>query len=246
MILAITIQKGGAGKTTTAAALAQAAVHRGLSCLAIDLDPQRNLSFALAADQNAGTSADLLQGVPAADLIQHTDQGVDVIPAGRDLGAVTTSKGSARRLQKALAPVTGKYDLIVIDTPGTVGELHYNALMAADYLIIPIEADIYNLTSLYQTITTARQVQQMNKRLQLAGIIVTKYDGRSSLSKQMQQGVIDAAAGEGLQYFGTVRYAVAVKEAAMNGQSLFQYAPKSNPARDYLQAFDQLRQYLNI
>ena len=148
-VITVAIQKGGTGKTTSAAILAQAAASRALQVLAIDLDPQGNLSFALGANPAAetGTAYNLLMGRPAAECIHTTAQGLDIIPADRDLAAITSGTGSARRLREALRPVREWYDLIIIDTPPTAGELQYNALMAADGLIIPLQADAYNLQS---------------------------------------------------------------------------------------------------
>ena len=240
MVLTITIQKGGTGKTTTAAALAQAAIYRGQSALAIDLDPQGNLSLALDADRTRAGAADLLQGAAAADLIQHTAQGVDCIAGSMNTGAIRPGRGSAHRLKKALQPIRGQYDWIIIDTPGAPGEPLFNALIAADGLLIPIAADLYNLDSLYQTIDTAKQIQQVNKGLQLSGIVITAYNGRSRIAQQMRQGVIDAAAAAGLPCMGVIRAAVAIPEAVANGRSLFEYAPRSNPAKDYLQLYDNL------
>ena len=103
-IFTVAIQKGGTGKTTTAAAIVQAAAYRGRSVLAVDLDPQGNLSFALAADTGKPGSFDLLEGAAPADLTQHKP-GFDIIPASWNLSTITSGRGSARRLQRALAPV---------------------------------------------------------------------------------------------------------------------------------------------
>ena len=209
MIIAVAIQKGGTAKTTTAAALTQAAVYRGRSVLAIDLDPQGNLSFCLAADTNKPGGYELLTGTTAADLAQTIRPGLDVIPASWNLSAITSGKGSARRLQRALEPIKDKYDLIIIDTPTQAGELQYNALQAADGLIIPLQADIYNLKSLYQITDTARQFQRSNPALQLTGFILTQYDGRSTIARQMKETITDRAAAIGVPYLGTIRAAVA-------------------------------------
>lgn len=241
-VITVAIQKGGTGKTTSAAILAQAAVSRGLKVLAIDLDPQGNLSFALGAQTAAeyGTAYNMLTGAPAAECIQTTGQGLDIIQADRDLAAITSGTGSARRLREALEPIKDNYDLLIIDTPPTAGELQYNALMAADGLIIPLQADAYNLQSLYQMADTARQIQQSNTDLQILGIVFTQYDGRSIISRQMQTTIINSAAKMGVPYLGTIRGAVAVKEAAALQQSLYQYAPKSKPAADYMDVFNYI------
>ena len=241
-IITIAIQKGGTGKTTTAAALAQAAKHRGKRALAIDLDPQGNLSFVLGAQirQDTGNSYNLLMGLPPREQIQRTAQGLDVIPASWDLSTISTGKGTARRLQQALEPLRRRYDLIIIDTPPTAGELQYNALQAATLLVIPLQADIYNLQSLYQITDTARQIQQSNPGLQQMGYVLTQYDGRSILSRQMRDNIQQAASAAGVQYLGTIRAGVSVKEAAALQQSIFEYARRSKPAADYLAIFDTI------
>lgn len=239
-IITTAIQKGGTGKTTTAAALAQAAATNGRKVLAIDLDPQGNLSYSLAADTRGGGSWELLQGTPAASIIQDTRTGVDVIPASLGLATATTSPGSARRLAKALQPVKG-YDLILIDTPPTAGELQYNALQAATGLIIPLQADVYNLQGLYQMIDTARQIMRTNPALKIEGVIFTNYDNRSTIARQMRQTIIDKAAEMGVPCLGSVRGAAVIKEAAALQQSLYDYAPKSKPAADYMAIFEQLK-----
>ena len=240
MIYTVAIQKGGTAKTTTAAAFAQAAAYRGHSVLAVDLDPQGNLSYALAADTGRPGSYELLNGAPVSDLIQETAQGVDIIPASWNLSTITSGKGSARRLQTALEPVKESYDFIIIDTPPTAGELQYNALMAADGLIIPLQADIFNLQSLYQITDTARQIQESNPGLAVTGFLLTQYDGRSTIARQMKENITIQATAMQIPYLGAIRAAVPVKEAAALQRSLFDYAPKSKPAEDYLALFDRL------
>lgn len=241
-ILTVAIQKGGTGKTTTAAALAQAAAHKGRRVLAIDLDPQGQLGFALAADNgpDAGNAYNLLSGTRPEKLIQTTPQGVDIIPAAWELQTLTSGPGSARRLQKAIEPLKKEYDLIIIDTPPTAGELQYNALQAATGLIIPLQADIYNLQSLYQITDTARQIQGSNPGLIIKGFVLSQYDGRSTIARQMKETITDTAEKLGVPYLGTIRQAVAVKEAAALQRSLFEYAPKSKPAADYMELYETL------
>lgn len=240
MILAIANQKGGTAKSTTAAALAQAAAHKGRRVLAVDLDPQGNLSYFLAADVNRPGAFEVLDGQPAAEAIQAAAGGLDVIPASWNLQTISSSRGSARRLKAALEPIAGGYDLIVIDTPPTAGELQYNALMATDSLIIPLQADIVGLQGLYQMADTARQIQQSNPNLTITGYILTRSGGRSTLARQMAE-IIQARAQEmGIPFLSAIREAVAIREAQTLQRSLYEYAPRSKPAADYMELFTLL------
>ena len=240
MIYAVVTGKGGTGKTTTAAALAQAAAYRGKKALAIDLDPQGNLTYCTEADGSQPGSYDLLHGVAASSVIQHTAQDIDVISASPDLQTETSSKGSARRLQEALKPIKDKYDLIIIDTPATAGELQYNALQAAERLLIPLQADAYNLQSLQQITEAAQQIQASNPALKMAGVILTQYDQRPIINRQLRAKLTEAAAEQGIPFLGAIRKGVVVQEAAALQLSLFEYAPKSKPAADYLQVYKRM------
>lgn len=235
MILTIANQRGGAGKTTTAAALAQAAAYKGRRTLAVDLDPQGSLSYFLAADTAHAGAFELLEGQPAADAVQPTAGGLDVIAASWNLQTITSSRGSARRLRAALEPIAAQYDLIVIDTPPTAGELQYNALMASDNLIIPLQADIIGLQGLYQIADTAQQIQQSNPALTITGYILTRHGGRSTLARQMAETIKDRAQEMGIPFLMAIREAVAIREAQTLQRSLYEYAPGSKPAADYLQ-----------
>lgn len=239
-ILTIANQKGGSGKTTTAAAIAQAGTFKGLKVLAIDLDPQANLTFALKANARQQGSYELLEGTPARQLIQTTQQGIDVIAAGKNLIAARTSTGSAKRLQKALQQARNIYDLIIIDTAPTAGELQYNALQASTGLIIPLAADTFHLQGLYQITETASQFHNSNPELKIKGYILTRYDGRSNLSQTMKQKIKEQAASLGIPLIGIIRESVAIKEAIALQRSLYEYSPKSKPAEDYLQAFNKI------
>lgn len=240
-VYAIAIQKGGTAKTTTAAILSQAAAVKNKRVLAIDLDPQANLTFTLGADANSKGSFELITGAAsAADVIQHLNCNIDVIAASWNLSTLKTERGSAKRLQTALEPLKSSYDVIFIDTPPTIGELQYNALQAATGLIIPLQADIYNLQSLYQIADTAKQFQNSNPALTNLYFIITQADSRSTLARQMQQSITIKANALDIKYIGAVRSAVAVKEAATVQQSIYEYAPKSKPAEDYLAILEQL------
>ena len=235
-IITVANQKGGTGKTATAAALLQAATKSEQRALAIDLDPQCNLSFALDAAGGGGTSLDLLEGTPARRLIQSVN-GIDIIPASWSLATIKSAPGSAKRLEKALQPIKSKYDLIIIDTPPTVGELQYNALQASTGLLLPLQADIYSLQGLYQIADTAAQFKKSNPALTITGVIITRYNGRSTIAKQMQQTIADTAANLDIPYLGTIREGIAIQEAAALKANLFDYAPTSKPAQDLMQLY---------
>lgn len=240
-VITVAIQKGGTGKTSTAAALAQAAAHTGKKVLAIDLDAQGNLSFALGVTGAHLGSYELINGADLKGVIVTNEQNIDVVPASWNLATLETYPGSARRLQNAIEPIKRKYDLIIIDTPPNAGELQYNALQASTGLIIPLAADAYNAQAMQQIIDTASAIMQSNPKLKIKGVVFTNYDGRSTLAKQMREMLEDNAKRNGVKVLGTIRSGIAVKEAAALQLSLFDYAPKSKPAIDYLSLFDALK-----
>jgi chromosome partitioning protein len=133
----------------------------------------------------------------------------------------------------ALEPIKRSYDLIIVDTPPNAGELQYNAMQAADGLIIPLQSDIVSLQGLYLLHDTAQQIRASNPALTISGIVLTRYNARSTIARQMEQKIIDTAAELGIPYLGAVREAVAIREAQTLQRSLYQYAPTSKPALDY-------------
>lgn len=232
-ILTTAVIKGGTGKSTTAAALVQAAVADGKKALAIDLDPQGNLSLFIGAAVNRMGSYQLLTGTEAAQLVQETEQGIDIIAASPDLATIKTAPGSARRLQNALIPIKEKYDLILIDTPPQMGELTFNALQASDGLIIPLETDNSSLQGLYQVTDIARQMQRSNPALSVVGIVLTRYDNRPKINRHLQKVIEDRSREMGVPYLMAIRPGIAIREAQALQQSLYVYAPRCKPAQDY-------------
>lgn len=240
-VITVAVIKGGTGKTTTAAALAQAAAQDGKRTLAIDLDPQANLTFALGADQNKPGAYELITGADPAQLIQHTAQGIDTISASPDLATLTTRAGSAKRLQKALEPLKNSYDLIFIDTPPQMGEPTYNALQASTGLLIPLESDSNSLQGLYQIADIASQMQSSNPALSLKGVLLTRYDNRPKLNRYLRDTISTTAAALNAPYLGEIRHGIAAREAAAMQQSLYEYAPHSKPAQDYKKIYEKIK-----
>lgn len=239
-IYAIVNQKGGTAKSTTAAILAQAAASKGKKVLCIDLDPQTNLSLALGADTSEKGSYEVITKEASISEATQTIDNIDILAASWSIATLETETGSASRLNDALKGLKNKYDLVFIDTPPTIGEQQYNALMAATAVIIPLEADIYNLQSLYQISETIEAMKKSNKALKDSYFILTKFDNRSTLTRQMQQTITVKANALNIKFLGCVRTAIAVKEAAALQKSIYEYAPKSKPAQDYLEILEQL------
>lgn len=240
-IITTAVIKGGTGKTTTAAALAQAAVSVKKRVLAVDLDPQANLSFFIGADQNQAGSYQLLHGADPGEIIQRTEQGIDAIAASPDLSQEETTTASARRLQDALEPIKRKYDFIFIDTPPQMGELTFNALQASTGLIIPLETDNSSLQGLYQITDIAHQMSKSNKGLSIIGTILTRYDARPNLNRYLQEVIADKGKEIGAPFLMGIRPGIAIREAQALQQSLFDYAPKSKPAQDYKELFKKIQ-----
>lgn len=232
--------KGGTGKSTSCAALAQAAVKEGKRVLCIDTDPQGNLSFFIGADPTQPGTYHLLHGVPAKEAIQTTEQGIDILASSPDLATEETSRGSATRLQKAIEPIKKKYDYIFIDTPPTMGEMVYNALQASTGLIIPLETDNSSLQGLYQITDIADQMRQSNPKLKIKGIVLTRYDSRPKLNRYLQEVIQEKGQELHAPLLMAIRPGIAIREAQSLQVSLYDYAPNSKPAEDYITLFKML------
>ncbi len=239
-IITAAVIKGGTGKTTTAAALAQAAVNAGKKVLCIDLDPQANFTYFIGADQNRPGSYQLLHGADPLPLIQRTEQGIDAIAASPDLATEKTTPGSAKRLQEAINPLKRKYDFVFIDTPPQMGELTFNALQASTGLIIPLETDNSSLQGLYQITDIAHQMQRSNPHLSIIGVILTRYDNRPKINQYLRETIEKTGQEVGAPYLGAIRAGVAIREAQGLQLSLFEYAPRSKPAADYMTLYKKI------
>jgi chromosome partitioning protein len=244
-VIAIINQKGGVSKTTTAAAIGAGLTLRGYKVLLVDLDAQGNLSYSLGAEESNFTAIDVLtRKVKAAAVIQHLEQG-DLLPTSPELALADKllgDTGKEYRLKEALEPVKVNYDYIIIDTPPALGVLTVNALTACNGVIIPAQADVFSLqgiSQLYETIWAVRQYT--NPSLKVMGLLLTRYSGRAVLSKNIAGVMEQTAKYLNTKLFNkTIREGIAVKEAQISRQSIFEYAPKSNAAQDYSDFIDEL------
>lgn len=232
-------RKGGAAKTVTAWTLGAGLMRKRKKVLFVDLDSQQNLSFDLKAETDRLTALDVLTGeAAAADVIQHTQNG-DIIPAGATLAGadiLLTGNGKEYRLKEALTPLTGLYDFVVIDTPSALGTATTNALTAANAVVIPAQAEIHSLQGiglLADTIATIRN-HTSNKGLYIDGILLTRYAARAVLSRDMRDNLAEVAKALHTRlYSEPIRECIALKEAEAQQIDIFNYAPKSNAAKDY-------------
>ena len=240
-IITIAAIKGGTGKTTTTAALAQAAAADNKKVLAIDLDPQANLTYITGGELNQAGSYALLHGADVQNVIQNCNTGIDLIAGQADLSLEQSSNASASRLKEAIEPIKKKYDFIFIDTPPIMGELTYNALYASTGLLIPLEADINSIQGLYFITDIAKQIQQTNTGLKIKGTILTRYDNRANINKYFLQSLEDIGKEIKAPFLAAIRPGVAVKEAQARRKSLFEYAPGSNPAKDYQELYTRIK-----
>lgn len=250
-IIALTNQKGGVGKTTTSSAIACGLVSKGYKVLTIDLDPQGNLGFSLGLDiENANTIYDVLKGqCTTHDAIQHSDY-CDVIPSNILLsGAELEFNRSGREylLKNMLDDVYKEYDFIIIDTPPALNILTVNAYVIADYLIIPMVPEILSLLGVSQIKETIDTVKKFyNPRLVILGILLTKFNKRTLLAREVEEMAASIAAQLGTTVFDTkIRASVTVAEAPAHGESIFDHAPKSNPSLDYLALIEEIMHKLN-
>ena len=231
-VIAVTNQKGGVGKTTTCASLCGCLAALGKKVLAIDLDPQGNFSFSLGADADDGyTIYDVFKGnTDIYDTVRHCSC-CDVIPANILLSGIElelTSVGREYILKEHLATIAGNYDYVIIDTPPALSILTINAYNAANYLIIPMIAEILSLQGIAQLKETIFAVKKYyNKSLEIRGILLNKYNPRLILTKEVEELDTDV-------FEQKISGSVILAEAPAHAKTIYEYAPRSKAAKEYM------------
>ena len=249
--MAVTIvlsnQKGGVGKTTSAYVLATSLKEKGYKVLAVDMDPQGNLSFAMGADVESATIYDVLKGELKPRYAVQKSALVDIIPANILLSSIELEFTGQHReflLKEALDSLKNLYDYILIDSPPALGILTVNAFTAADYVLVPMLSDIFSLQGITQLEETIRRVRNYcNPGIQVLGVFLTKHNPRTRFSKEVEgtlRMVADDLKMPALNTF--IRESVALREAQSLQCSVFDYAPGCNAVQDYENLLQELTQ----
>ncbi|WP_437178015.1 ParA family protein [Eggerthella sinensis] len=240
-VMAIINQKGGVGKSTTAINLSAALGELGKQVLLVDLDPQGNSSSGLGIEKSQVHNCVydmLLNDVPIEDvIIPDVSEGLDLVPATINLAGaeveLVSEMARENRLKDAVGSLRGKYDYVFIDCPPSLGLLTVNALVAADKLLIPIQCEFYALEGVTKLLDSMKRVKtRLNPTLDIFGVLLTMYDGRTTLSRQVAEEVRG--------YFGKTVFAaliprtVKLSEAPSFGQPITQYDPSGKGAQSYM------------
>ena len=245
-VIAFANQKGGVAKTTTTLNLAAAFTELGLRVLAVDLDPQGNLTMSQGFnpdDIELSMFDVLVRQVPIEEVVQHAE--VDVAVSSIDLAgaelALSSMIGRERALQKALLPARHDYDYILIDTPPSLGLLTVNALTASDQVIVPVQCEYLSLRGLAQLQNTLEMIREnLNPSVAITGILPTMYDGRLVHSREAVE-ILRENFGD-LVFKTWIKKTVRYAEAPVQGSSVLKYDPTGVAAAAYR---DLAREVLN-
>jgi len=246
-IVSLTNQKGGVGKTTTSVNLAVSFAVSEVKTLLIDLDPQSNATTGLEqiANEPKGTIYDaIIRGTEAKDIITNTElKFLDMITSTNDLvGAeieLVNVMSREHQLEKVLKSIRKKYDYILIDCPPSLGLLTLNALTCSNSVIIPIQCEYYALEGLGQLLNTVRLVQKnLNRNLEIEGVLLTMYDSRLNLSKQVADEVKGFFKDK---IFETIIHRnVRLSEAPSFGKPALLYDANSTGAQNYISLVEEI------
>lgn len=245
-VIAFSNQKGGVGKTTTCVNVAAYSAVKGRRVLLVDIDPQGNATTGLGFEKSTikkSVYKVIINDDPIEENILHTEiENLDLLPANIDLAGaeveLVLKKNREQVIKSSFASIQDKYDYIFIDCPPSLGLLTVNALVAANAVIIPIQSEFYALEGLSQLMNTITLVKKhFNAGLNLEGVVLTMYDGRALISRQIAEEI--------RKYFKSKVYEIVIprnirlSEAPSHGKPILLHDPKSNGARAYAALTDE-------
>jgi chromosome partitioning protein len=243
-VIAFANQKGGVAKTTTTLNLAVAFKEAGHDVLAVDLDPQGNLTMSQGIDPDKVEKSMydvLVTRMPISEVIQSRE--VDVAVSSIDLAgaeiAMSAQIGRERALEKALAEVKGDYDFVCMDTPPSLGLLTINALTAADKVIVPVQCEYLSMRGLVQLQNTLQMIREnLNPDVKLEGIVATMLDSRTVHAKEAVE-ILEENFGD-LVFKSRIRKTIKFAEAPVRGSSVLKYDPQGNAAKYYRELAEEV------
>jgi chromosome partitioning protein len=243
-VISFANQKGGVAKTTTTLNLAVAFAESGHHVLAVDLDPQGNLTMSQGIDPDKVDKSMydvLVDGIPIREVIHERE--VDIAVASIDLAgaeiAMSMKIGRERSLQKALDAVVDDYDFICIDTPPSLGLLTVNALTTSDKVIFPVQCEYISMRGLVQLQNTLQMIREnLNPDVEIEGILPTMLDSRTVHAKEAVE-ILEENFGE-LVFKSRIRKAIKFAEAPVRGTSVLKYDPKGNAAQYYRELAEEV------
>ncbi len=245
--ISIMNHKGGTGKTTSSINIGAGLAKKGLKVLLLDIDSQANLTEGLGVGDPEESVYDSIRENKKLPILNISDN-LDLVPSSIDLlGAemeIVSKIGREQILHKLLKPIRSEYDYIIIDCPPSVGLLTVNAMVASDTILLPLQGEYFAYKGVDRLLGIVKEVREnLNDNLEIGGVFITQINPNRILTKTIVEKLTEDLQDK---VFDTkIRINVALAEAQLQGQTIFDYAPESNGAKDYEMLVDEILNRLN-